>query len=88
MPAPESHHLNATPCQVLEERLRLTPRQAEVLHWVVEGKTNEEIARILGLSFFTVKNHLKEVFQRLGVHSRAAATATACRALTSGSGHG
>lgn len=88
MPAPENHHLNATPCQVLEERLSLTPRQAEVLHWVAEGKTNEEIARILGLSFFTVKNHLKEIFQRLGVHSRAAATAMACRALTSGSRHG
>lgn len=65
---------------MLETSLGLTPRQAEVLHWVAEGKTNEEIACILGCSFFTVKNHLKDVFQRLGVHSRAAATAMVCRA--------
>lgn len=63
----------------------LTQRQAEVLHWVAEGKTNTEIGTILGCSFFTVKNHLKEIFQRLGVHSRTAAAAAAYRAHINGS---
>ena len=64
---------------MLLERLDLTPRQAQVLHWIAEGKTNAEIAVILDCSFFTVKNHLKEIFQRLGVHSRTAAAACAYR---------
>lgn len=71
---------DSTPASKLADRLGLTLRQAQVLHWVAEGKTNEEIARILGLSFFTVKNHLKEIFQRLGVHSRLSAAACAYRA--------
>ncbi|MBE2287618.1 MAG: helix-turn-helix transcriptional regulator [Prosthecobacter sp.] len=71
---------DSTPASKLAERLGLTLRQAQVLHWVAEGKTNEEIARILDLSFFTVKNHLKEIFQRLGVHSRLTAAACAYRA--------
>ena len=69
--------------QTLERALRLTPRQAEVLHWLAEGKTNQEISEILECSFFTVKNHLKGIFQRLCVSSRVAAAATACRALSS-----
>ncbi|MBS0173751.1 MAG: helix-turn-helix transcriptional regulator [Nitrospira sp.] len=62
------------------EKLGLTPRQAEVLHWIAEGKTNEEISQILECSFHTVKNHVKEIFQRLGVSSRTAAAACAYRA--------
>ena len=65
---------------VLASLLSLTPRQAEVLHWVAEGKTNSEIGIILECSFFTVKTHLKEIFQRLGVHSRTGAAACAYRA--------
>ncbi len=65
---------------VLATLLSLTPRQAEVLHWVAEGKTNSEISIILECSFFTVKTHLKEIFQRLGVHSRTGAAAYAYRA--------
>ncbi len=59
--------------------LELTHRQSEVLHWIAEGKTNDEISLILGCSFFTVKNHVKKIFQRLGVHSRTAAAASAYR---------
>lgn len=64
---------------LLRERLGLTQRQAEVLHWIAEGKTNDEISLILGCSFFTVKNHLKKIFQHLNVHSRTAAAACAYR---------
>ena len=53
-----------------------------MLHWIAEGKTNQEISIILACSFFTVKNHLKEIFRRLNVSSRTGAAATAYRALT------
>ena len=66
--------------RVLSAELDLTQRQAEVLHWVAEGKSNDEIATILGCSINTVKMHLKEIFQRLGIHSRSAATGCAYRA--------
>ena len=65
---------------VLISELNLTQRQAQVLHWVAEGKSNDEIATILGCSINTVKMHLKDIFQRLGIHSRSAATACAYRA--------
>ncbi len=65
---------------ILASELQITLRQAEVLHWVAEGKSNDEIATILGCSINTVKAHLKDIFQRLGLHSRSAATACAYRA--------
>lgn len=66
--------------RILSAELSLTQRQAQVVHWVAEGKSNDEIATILGCSINTVKMHLKEIFQRLGVHSRTAAAASAYRA--------
>lgn len=65
---------------ILASELQITQRQAEVLHWIAEGKSNGEIATILGCSINTVKAHLKDIFQRLGLHSRSAATACAYRA--------
>lgn len=56
------------------ERLRrLTSREREVHYWLCQGKTNDEIATILGISAHTVKNHLSPIFQKLGVDSRYAA---------------
>ena len=66
--------------EILGTQRHLTPRQAEVVHWIAEGKTNNEIATIIGCSVNTVKMHLKEIFQRLGVHTRTAAAAAAYRA--------
>lgn len=66
--------------RILSAELSLTQRQAQVVHWVAEGKSNDEIATILGCSINTVKMHLKDIFQRLGVPNRAAATACAYRA--------
>ena len=51
----------------------LTPRQMDVLHYVIRGKPNKTIARELDLSEGTVKAHLSAVFQTLGVHSRTEA---------------
>jgi DNA-binding CsgD family transcriptional regulator len=63
--------------------LQLTPRVAEVLLWVAQGKTNGDIATILGISESTVKKHLLEIFQTLGVETRSAATLRALEVLSS-----
>jgi DNA-binding CsgD family transcriptional regulator len=52
---------------------RLTPRQNDLLHLVAAGHTNTQIARRLGISEGTVRTHLENIYERLGVSSRAAA---------------
>lgn len=52
---------------------RLTQREAEVLYWVVQGKTSKDIGEILGSSPRTVNKHLEHVFEKLGVETRTAA---------------
>ena len=52
---------------------KLTPREAEVLYWVVKGKINRDIGEIVGSSPMTVKKHLEHVFAKLGVETRTAA---------------
>ena len=59
----------------------LTPRETEVLSWLAKGKTNRDIAEILGMSPRTVNKHLEHIFEKLGVETRAAAAALASRAL-------
>lgn len=54
----------------------LTEREHEILHWVKMGKTNTEISLILEISLNTVKNHLKRIFSKLDVSTRAHAVAT------------
>ncbi len=55
----------------------LTAREVEVLALVAEGKTNHEIAEALVVSDHTVRRHLQNIFAKIGVTSRAAATAYA-----------
>ena len=55
----------------------LTPREAEVLRLVAAGKSNREIAAELVISEHTVARHLQNMFVKLGVSSRPAATAFA-----------
>jgi DNA-binding CsgD family transcriptional regulator len=55
----------------------LTAREVEVLRLVAEGQTNREIAKALVLSDHTVRRHLQNIFNKIGVSSRAAATAFA-----------
>lgn len=59
--------------------LGLTPRQSEILSWIAQGKSNSDIATILGLSVSTVARHVEQIFVRLGVETRTAAAAQAWR---------
>jgi DNA-binding CsgD family transcriptional regulator len=61
--------------------LGLTEREAEVLGWITHGKTNGEISSILVVSPHTVRKHVENIFEKLGVHTR---TAAAARALGNG----
>jgi DNA-binding CsgD family transcriptional regulator len=51
----------------------LSAREREVLDWMTQGKTNAEIATILGISLHTVKRHVEKILQKLGVTNRSAA---------------
>lgn len=64
-------------------KLGLTPRAAEALLWLAQGKTNSDIAIILGISESTVKKHVQEIFEKLGVETRSAATLCALETLSS-----
>src|ERR1700688_3379242 len=57
--------------------LGLTTREGEVLAWLSKGKTNRDIAQILGLSPRTVDKHLEQMYAKLGVETRPAAAAIA-----------
>ncbi|MEA3204874.1 MAG: hypothetical protein QOG92_495, partial [Verrucomicrobiota bacterium] len=61
--------------------LGLTSREAEVLYWITEGKTNPEIAIILDSSINTVKKHANNLFTKLGVETRTAAARAALQVL-------
>jgi DNA-binding CsgD family transcriptional regulator len=50
-------------------QLGLTPRAAEALLWLAQGKTNSDIATILGISESTIKKHVQEMFDKLGVET-------------------
>jgi DNA-binding CsgD family transcriptional regulator len=58
----------------------LTARERQALHWVAEGKSNEQIARIVGCAEATVKKHLQRIYRKMGVESRTAAAAIYLRA--------
>jgi DNA-binding NarL/FixJ family response regulator len=70
----------------LESALGLTPKEAEVLLWVAQGKANLDIATILGKSEGTVKKHMEHILEKLGVESRGAASLRAIEVLSKGSG--
>jgi DNA-binding CsgD family transcriptional regulator len=65
----------------LEVRFGLTPREAEVLIWVAQGKTNPEVAIVLGIRPNTVRTHLERVFAKLGVETRHGAGLRAIEVL-------
>lgn len=70
---PLTHPYNAVPpiTEVPSRRKNygLSAREVEIMHWVRIGKTNAEIASILEISLFTVKNHMQHVFNKLDVYT-------------------
>ena len=76
-----SRAAEATPTShELRKDFKLTSREAEVLSWLSKGKTNRDIAQILGLSPRTVDKHLEQIYSKLGVENRTAAAAIAVNA--------
>lgn len=65
----------------LAAAFHLTAREAEVLYWVICGKTNRDIGEILGSSHRTVNKHLEHIFEKLGVETRTAAAGLAMQKI-------
>ncbi len=74
--------------EALQAAFRLTTREAEVLYWVIKGKTSPDIGEILGSSPRTVNKHLEHVFAKLGVENRTAAASVAMARIRMGGGEG
>ncbi len=64
---------DAAVLELMMAAFKLTAREAEVLHWVARGKTNRDVADILGLSPRTVTKHMEHILPKLGVETRTAA---------------
>ncbi len=71
----------STPVAPLMQAHGLTEREAEVLLWLSQGKTNKDIAEILSLSARTVNKHLEQIFYKMGVDNRTSAAVMADRLL-------
>ena len=69
---------SATPLETLD----LTQREAEVLLWVAQGKSNSDVATILAIAEKTVKIHLGHIFEKLNVETRTAAALIAIETLS------
>ena len=76
------HTFEATgvPSRVAVSDPPLTPREREVLCLIAAGLQNKEVAQKLGLSLATVRNHVHNVLEKLGLHSKLEAVALAFRA--------
>ena len=69
----------ATRAPVSQEDCPLTEREKEILSSVAQGLPNKEIARRLGISLATVRNHVHNILEKLEVHSKLEATSLAFR---------
>lgn len=63
--------------------LGLTSREAEVMHWICDGKKNAEIAEIIDVSVHTVNRHVEHIFKKLGVDNRQKAILAVMERLSS-----
>ena len=61
------------------EHDRLTPRESEVLTYLSKGFTIKEIASLMGIKWFTVNDHIKSIYKKLNVSSRAEAAVLAAK---------
>ena len=72
-------HANPTRNLQVSEEVRLTDRERDVLHWLVQGASNEMIAKQLYITVATVKAHLTAIFEKLKVRSRTQAIVKAIK---------
>ena len=63
----------------LEVRPRLTAREIDILQRVAQGRLNREIAAVLGISEHTVRSHIRDILDKLQMHSRMEAAMYAVR---------
>jgi DNA-binding CsgD family transcriptional regulator len=61
----------ATPPRVARPPLHLTPRESEIVRYVMLGESNKQIARRLGISNYTVRDHVSNLLKKAGVSSRS-----------------
>jgi DNA-binding NarL/FixJ family response regulator len=62
-----------------QDHERLTPRESEVLTYMSKGFTIKEIASLMGIKWFTVNDHIKSIYKKLNVSSRAEAAVLASK---------
>ncbi|MEK8050355.1 response regulator transcription factor [Ideonella sp. DXS22W] len=67
------------PIEKLPDHERLTPRESEVLTYLSKGFTIKEIASLMGIKWFTVNDHIKSIYKKLNVSSRAEAAVLATK---------
>lgn len=67
---PQSTTDLAKMCTIIAQEYRLTPRELEVIKPLAEGQDSDEIAKVLYISPNTVKSHIQNIYNKLGIHSR------------------
>jgi len=72
---------DGNPSDILRKAFELTEREAEVLTWIANGKSNKEIAAILDMSPRTVNKHLDRIFGKLGVENRTSAAVVSLKKI-------
>jgi len=83
--APQNHSpqpsaaAQAASALIASEQERLTPRESEVLTYLSKGFTIKEIAALMGIKWFTVNDHIKSIYKKLNVSSRAEAAVLASK---------
>ncbi|MCC5806630.1 MAG: helix-turn-helix transcriptional regulator [Opitutales bacterium] len=80
-PSPAASEVRTVECF---RRRGLSTREGQVLHWIAEGKTNPEIAELLGISPRTVHKHCEHIYSKLGVENRQTALLMAQSLLQEG----
>ena len=75
------YHTSAAPVPIekVPDHERLTPRESEVLTYLSKGFTIKEIASLMGIKWFTVNDHIKSIYKKLNVSSRAEAAVLATK---------
>lgn len=83
VPASTNSSEGAIPDIIRLKILGLSDRESEVLFWIAQGKSNADIADILNLSIWTVKRHIANIFDKLGVTTRFSAVVLALETMDS-----